>query len=170
MARRKSVQASAYKSWEDINEALRQVALAEIEISDLESAMEKQIIGVKKSAEIEIQPHLDRIKTIVKDIEIYVDEHNDELAKKKTVELNFGKVGYRLSTKVTLPKSKEKLQDIIRRLHKLGMKDCVVVKESVNKEVLKQYGEDRVLEVGAGWKQSDEFWCEAAKEKLPQCK
>ena len=48
------------------------------------------------------------------------------------------------------------------------MDDCITIKESVNKDALRQYGEEAVLEVGAKWVQKDGFWYEAAREKLEQ--
>ena len=79
-----------------------------------------------------------------------------------------GEVGFRLSTSVSLPKAKEKLADIIRRLKARQMMDCIITEEKVSKEALKKYGEDTVTAVGAIWKQKDEFGYEVNLEKLEQ--
>lgn len=88
----------------------------------------------------------------------------------KSVVLTFGEVGFRLSTSVSLPRAKEKLEEIIRRLKSRQMTDCIVVEEKVNKEALKKYGEDTVNAVGATWKQSDVFGYEVNIAKLEQIK
>ena len=82
--------------------------------------------------------------------------------------LTFGEVGFRLSTSVSLPKAKEKLADIIRRLKARQMTDCIITEEKVSKEALKKYGEDTVNAVGATWKQKDELGYEVNLEKLEQ--
>ena len=84
--------------------------------------------------------------------------------------LTFGEVGFRLSTSISLPRAKEKLEEIIRRLKSRQMHDCIVTKEEVSKEALKKYGEDTVNAVGATWKQSDVFGYEVNIAKLEQIK
>lgn len=167
MARTRIVEAPAFKSWEEVDTALREIAENQIALGDIEAAMNLQILGAKKSAEVESKPYADRIAKLERDIKEYVDDHRSELDKnKKTRTLNFGEVGYRLSTTVGLPKAKEKIEDIIRKLKARGMTDCIVVKEDVSKENLKKYGEDTVNAVGASWKQKDVFGYEVFLEKL----
>ncbi len=49
--------------------------------------------------------------------------------KAKSKALTFGEVGFRLSTSISLPRAKEKLEEIIRRLKARQMLECIVVKE-----------------------------------------
>ena len=51
----------ALKSWEDVNEALRQIAEAQIAIGDIESEMQKQVLGAQKVAEQESKPYKDEV-------------------------------------------------------------------------------------------------------------
>ena len=83
--------------------------------------------------------------------------------KGKTKEMPFGRVGFRLSTKLVLPKV---VETVINSLKKYGMADCVVVKETVNKEILKTYDEATILAVGASLKKEDTFWYETKQEKI----
>ena len=144
MARKRVVEPSGVKTWEDANDALRQIAEAQLALADIEGEMNKQILGAKKAAEEQSKPHKDRIA--------------------------FGEVGFRLSTSVSLPRAKEKIEEIIRRLKNRQMMDCIVVKEDVSKEALKKYGEDTVNAVGATWKQQDVFGYELNFSKLEQVK
>ena len=105
-----------------------------------------------------------------REIKSFVTDHRDEMGKTKSVVLTFGEVGFRLSTSVSLPRAKEKLEEIIRRLKSRQMTDCIVVEEKVSKEALKKYGEDTVNAVGATWKQSDVFGYEVNVAKLEQIK
>lgn len=170
MARKRVVEAPSLHSWEDVNDALRQIAEAQIALGEIQSDMQKQILGAQKVAEEQSKPLNDNVAKLEREIKSFVTDHRDEMGKTKSVLLTFGEVGFRLSTSVSLPRAKEKLEEIIRRLKSRQMTDCIVVEEKVSKEALKKYGEDTVNAVGATWKQSDVFGYEVNIAKLEQIK
>lgn len=170
MARKRVVEAPSLHSWEDVNDAPRQIAEAQIALGEIQSDMQKQILGAQKVAEEQSKPLNDNVAKLEREIKSFVTDHRDEMGKTKSVVLTFGEVGFRLSTSVSLPRAKEKLEEIIRRLKSRQMTDCIVVEEKVSKEALKKYGEDTVNAVGATWKQSDVFGYEVNIAKLEQIK
>ena len=170
MARKRVVEAPSLHSWEDVNDALRQIAEAQIALGEIQSDMQKQILGAQKVAEEQSKPLNDNVAKLEREIKSFVTDHRDEMGKTKSMVLTFGEVGFRLSTSVSLPRAKEKLEEIIRRLKSRQMTDCIVVEEEVSKEALKKYGEDTVNAVGATWKQSDVFGYEVNIAKLEQIK
>ena len=170
MARKRVVEAPSLHSWEDVNDALRQIAEAQIALGEIQSDMQKQILGAQKVAEEQSKPLNDNVAKLEREIKSFVTDHRDEMGKTKSVVLTFGEVGFRLSTSVSLPRAKEKLEEIIRRLKSRQMTYCIVVEEKVSKEALKKYGEDTVNAVGATWKQSDVFGYEVNIAKLEQIK
>lgn len=170
MARKRVVEAPSLHSWEDVNDALRQIAEAQIALGEIQSDMQKQILGAQKVAEEQSKPLNDNVAKLEREIKSFVTDHRDEMGKTKSMLLTFGEVGFRLSTSVSLPRAKEKLEEIIRRLKSRQMTDCIVVEEKVSKEALKKYGEDTVNAVGATWKQSDVFGYEVNIAKLEQIK
>lgn len=170
MARKRVVEAPSLHSWEDVNDALRQIAEAQIALGEIQSDMQKQILGAQKVAEEQSKPLNDNVAKLEREIKSFVTDHRDEVGKTKSMVLTFGEVGFRLSTSVSLPRAKEKLEEIIRRLKSRQMTDCIVVEEKVSKEALKKYGEDTVNAVGATWKQSDVFGYEVNIAKLEQIK
>lgn len=170
MARKRVVEALSLHSWEDVNDALRQIAEAQIALGEIQGDMQKQILGAQKVAEEQSKPLNDNVAKLEREIKSFVTDHRDEMGKTKSVVLTFGEVGFRLSTSVSLPRAKEKLEEIIRRLKSRQMTDCIVVEEKVSKEALKKYGEDTVNAVGATWKQSDVFGYEVNIAKLEQIK
>lgn len=170
MARKRVVEAPSLHSWEDVNDALRQIAEAQIALGEIQSDMQKQILGAQKVAEEQSKPLNDNVAKLEHEIKSFVTDHRDEMGKTKSMVLTFGEVGFRLSTSVSLPRAKEKLEEIIRRLKSRQMTDCIVVEEKVSKEALKKCGEDTVNAVGATWKQSDVFGYEVNIAKLEQIK
>jgi phage host-nuclease inhibitor protein Gam len=153
-----------------VNDALRQIAEAQIALGEIQSDMQKQILGAQKVAEEQSKPLNDNVAKLEREIKSFVTDHRDEMGKTKSMVLTFGEVGFRLSTSVSLPRAKEKLEEIIRRLKSRQMTDCIVVEEKVSKEALKKYGEGTVNAVGATWKQSDVFGYEVNIAKLEQIK
>ena len=170
MARKRVVEAPSLHSWEDVNDALRQIAEAQIALGEIQSDMQKQILGAQKVAEEQSKPLNDNVAKLEREIKSFVTDHRDEMGKTKSMVLTFGEVGFRLSTSVSLPRAKEKLEEINSRLKSRQMTDCIVVEEKVSKEALKKYGEDTVNAVGATWKQSDVFGYEVNIAKLEQIK
>lgn len=156
---------STIKSWEEADEALREIAENEIKIMDLEGEMNKQINGIKQIAALEVKPYNDRISALGKELKLFVEEHRTELEGKTKV-MNFGKTGFRFSTSVKLPKAKDKLANIIKALKSKKMNDCIIVNETVNKDVLKKYPEEEIVKIGASLTKTDTFWYETDKEKL----
>lgn len=164
--RKRIVEAPVFKTWEEVDAALKEIAEEEIAIADIEGEMNKQMNGIKITAAQEAKPHHDRISSLEKDVKQFVTEHRDELGGKKTKTLNFGETGFRKSTSVVIPKDKGLVAEIIRRLKVKKLTDCIITEEKVNKDALRQHGEDVVIAVGARWKQEDAFWYEASHEKL----
>lgn len=170
MARKRVIEPPSLKTWEDVNDALRQIAEAMIALGEIESEMQKQIVGAQKIAEEQSKPYNDRIAKLERELKDFVTEHRAEMGKAKSKTFTFGEVSFRLSTSISLPRSKEKLEEIIRKLKARKMMDCVVAKETVSKEALKKYGKDTVNAVGATWKQKDVFGYEVNLARLEQIK
>ncbi len=170
MAKKRVVEEPNLKSWEDVNEALRQIAEAQITLGEIEGEMQKEILKVKDTAQEMAQPLVDEISRLEQDIRAYTTAHRDELGEAKSKTLPFGVVRFHASTSVSLPRDKDALAEVIRRLKSRSMQDCIIVKETVDKNVLKKYGEDTVNAVGAVWRRKDEFKCEADIAKLEQIK
>lgn len=170
MARKRVIEPPSIKSWEDANEALRQIAEATIALADIEGEMNKQILGAKKAAEEQSKPYKDRVANLERELKEFVTENRGDMGKAKSKTLTFGEVSFRLSTAISLPRAKDKIEEIVRRLKARKMMDCIIVKEEVSKEALKKYGEDAVTAVGATWKQSDVFGYELNLARLEQIK
>ena len=73
--------------------------------------MNKQILGAKKAAEEQSKPHKDRIAKLERELKDFVTEHRADMGKAKSKILTFGEVGFRLSTSVSLPRAKEKIEE-----------------------------------------------------------
>lgn len=150
------------RSWEEVNDALQAIAEAQNEIRIVESGMNMQIDAIKEVHEAKIKEYKEEIKRQEVLIKEYTSDRREEL-NGKSKDLTFGKVGFRKSTKVVLPKA---LDRVIAALRKNGMDACINTKETVNKDVLKTYPAEDILAVGASLKVEDTFWYETKAVEL----
>ena len=125
---------------------------------------------MQKIAEDQCKPYQNVLKLLEHDVHAFVEEHRLELGDLRSKKLTFGEVGFRRSVSVILPRAKEELQEVIRRLKVRQMLDCIITKEDISKEVLRKYGEDTVNAVGAQWKTKDTFGYDLDLAKLEQIK
>lgn len=160
--KRVRMEKSSLKTWEEVNQALKAIAEAVNEIAIVEAAMNVQIDAIKSVNDEKIKGYREEIKKQELLIKEFVTDSKDELDG-KSKDLTFGKVGFRKSTKLILPKAVER---IIASLRKHGMEDCIVVKETVNKDILKTYDEKDILKVGASLKVEDAFWYETKSVEI----
>lgn len=161
---RKRMAEQELKDWEDVNRTLRLMRDAEIEVEKIEGDMNKCINDIKEDAEKRAQPYKDLIKKWELQLKEFVTLNKAELRGKSRA-LTFGSVGFRLSTKLKLPKDEG---PVIKLLRKMAMGDCINVKESVNKEILKTYDEKTIALVGGTLSTSDTFWYETNRETLQE--
>lgn len=83
----------------------------------------------------------------------------------KSLELNFGTIGFRRPTPAI--KLKLKLAAVIERLRAKKMLTCIRTVEKVNKANLAAYDDDAILDVGCErTKPKDKFWWECKKEEV----
>lgn len=154
-------------NWDDVNITLAEIGELQRKIETVEAAMQQQIDDAKLAADDAAAPHKARIEQLAQQIKLYTDDHADEMGGKKTKALTFGQLGYRKSTKVTLPKAAAKIAEIINNLKARGMGDCVIAPPpKIDKEALKKYPVSDVVAAGAGIKVDDVFWYEVDREKL----
>lgn len=157
---RKRMEDPVLKTWDEVDDTLKLISEAENQLAILESSMNIQIDAIKEGYNEKATPYKEEIKKLEAMLKDFVTENKGDL-KGKSRELTFGKVGFRFSTKVSVPKNLDKL---IKLLRKNEMDDCIIVKETVNKDVLKTYDEKDIVKVGASLKKEDTFWYETRKE------
>lgn len=149
------------KDWDDVDLTLKEIAEYELEIENITTEMNQKIHDIKLEADLKAKPLQERIAALGVLVKFFVEDNKAELDG-KTKQLNFGKTGFRLSTKLVL----RKVDKVLENLKNFKMEDCITVKESVNKEVLRKYPEEDIIKVGGSLRKEDVFWYETEREKL----
>ncbi len=159
---RKRVTEKVLQSWDEVNEALKNIGRADNAIAAIEARMNEQIAQVKAEAKAQAKEYEETKKLQEMMIQQYVSVNKSEL-KGKSHKLAFGVVGFRFSTKLVLPKE---VKPVIEALRSNGMLDCLNQAVTINKEVLKTYAEEQILKVGGSLQKADTFWYEVDKESI----
>lgn len=159
---RKRMEEPTIKNWEETDDVMKKLLESQLEVEKIEAEMNKNIAEIKKSAEEQARPYKDNIKKNELLLKEFVTVHKSELDGKSR-RMNFGTVGFRMSTKVVLPKA---VDAVLQNLRKFNMHDCINTKETVNKDILKTYSPDVILNVGGTLKTEDTFWYETKRDAL----
>ncbi|WP_027364006.1 host-nuclease inhibitor Gam family protein [Desulfotruncus alcoholivorax] len=158
---RKRMEGTALKSWDEVNLNLKEICECELELESIEGEMNTKIQDLKLDAEMKAKPIQERVARLAQEVKEFTELNRDDI-KGKSRNLNFGKVGFRQSTKILVRSAKA----VINALRLRKMDDCIVVKESVNKERLREYPDEVIASVGARKTVQDVFWYETDREKL----
>lgn len=153
------------QSWDDVNMNLKEIAECEMALEAIEAQMNAAIQDLKLDAELQAKPLQEKAARLAREIKEFTEENRSDI-KGKTMKLNFGQCGFRQSTKITIAS----VQATLKSLKARGMKDCIMVKESVNKDTLREYPDEVIASVGCRKKIEDAFWFETDREKLIQAR
>lgn len=163
MARKKVETPALINTWEEIDKAFAEIITCEGAIDEINAELNRQVAVAKDTAEEQAKPQQDRIKQLEFAIKDFVIKNREDIDG-KTKLLNYGRTGFRSSTSLVVPSGK--VADVIAALKRYGMADCITVKESINKDVLKTYPTDDIVKTGAYKKTIDDFWYEVVKQDV----
>ena len=156
------------KSWSDADNALKELATLEVKKSEVEGELNEKINAIKDEAKAKAAPILERIKHITKLIELFAAEKKAEFAKKRSKELTFGKVAFRLVTSVPVPRDKKRLATLLKSLKAYGLNDCILYEEKPDRDKLKELDDGMLVKLGLEKRVKDSFRIEPNIEKIKE--
>ncbi len=148
------------------NAALGEIAELKRKIATLEAAMNEEIDRVKAAAEEKVAPLAVRLNAMENGLMVYAENNYDELfTTAKTKEYDFGRLGYRLSSEIkAMPKMT--LAQVLGKVKEFGFDAAVRIKESLNKDEMRMWPEERLELVGARRVEKNTFWYEIKEEEI----
>lgn len=126
---------------------------------------EEKINDIREELVDKTKVSLKEITSLEKALQKWAEKDRENWEGKKTLELNFGSLSFRLSTPAIVFTLK-KAAHVIERLKAHSLKHCVRVKESVDKDRLAAYPDDVLKEVGCRRVQKEEFYAEPKREEV----
>lgn len=162
MARRKVTAAPVLPDWAAVDGALRDIRECEHALTELGVDRDRRIDSVKEEYSKMALPLQNRIKKLECDVKAYADAHRAELTGKSRT-LNFGTVGYRISSRLILPASKA--AEAIATLKALGRKEFIKTTETLDRAALLRQPVELLNQIGAYIQQRDEFYYDVSGEE-----
>lgn len=167
MARQKVKNVIELNSWNEVDEALRQIGENNRDLTAIENVMNERIASAKADAEAKAKPLKEQTALLEMAIESFTRKHRNDMGKNKSKVLTFGKVSFRLSTRIKIPTAKDKVAAIISQLRARGMHDCVTIPDpKIDKEALKKHSAEEIASVGAALEVEDVFGYEVEQTAL----
>lgn len=161
MARRKVTAAPVLPDWAAVDGALRDIRECEHALTELGVDRDRRIDSVKEEYSKMALPLQNRIKKLEGDVKAYADAHRAELTGKSR-KLNFGTVGYRISSRLILPTSKA--AEAIVTLKAMGRKEFIKTTETLDRAALLRQPVELLNQIGAYIQQRDEFYYDVSGE------
>jgi len=144
-----------------VDNLLYEIAQLKTQLKRIDADAEESINKIREEAKVMASPILEKIETMGNSIFAYSEYNRIRLFdKKKTVEMTFGAIGYRQSTKLSITKK------TLDALKEMDMLDCITIKESVNKDVLSIKPDELIKQAGAKKVIEDKFWFEVKEEEI----
>lgn len=165
MARSKRVriEGGRLKSWQDVDDTLRQIAVLNRQLAAIEAKQNERIDRIKHETAEQADPVRATLKALGADLKDYAERHREAFGGAKTRALTFGRVGFRQSTRLVIANVANTLQ----ALRELGLIAFVRSKHEPDKEAMRERLSDDELEaVGARRHTADEFWFEVDETRL----
>lgn len=155
MARKKVTSVPALADWGAVDNALRDIRECQHTLAEMAVQRDRQIDSIKADYAQGALPLQNRVKA-------YVDLHRAELDGKSRA-LNFGTVGYRVSSKLMLASSR--VAEAIATLKVLGHTELIKTTETLDREALKRQPGDILQQVGAYIRTVDEFYYDVSSKE-----
>ena len=156
------------QSWEEVDQALKRLAELEILEQELQGQMTLEINQIKEHFKLQAQPHKRERRHIEGLIKDFCEAHKQEFLKKRSKTLEFGKVAWRVSKRIVIPRAKEKLAATIRAIKALGFTQCLRVKEELDRDALDKLTDQDLARLGLQRKVQDKLRIEPNIEKLKE--
>lgn len=148
--------------WAHADELLRHMADAQLAIQAAEADAAKSIADAKARLAIAAKPLHEQIKALTLSLEVFATHSRCDFEGKKSKDLTFGVLGWRLSKSITVKKD---TLELIKQVFKRRAKQFIHVKETPDKEALAKLKDEELAAVKARRIVKDDFFVEP---KLPE--
>ena len=144
--------------WQHADDFVRRIGDLQLQITAAEQKAKGDIDEIKADLVKQTKDLQEKVKLYTNSLEAFAATHSKEFGKKRSKKLNFGLLGWRKSTAISMKKNT--LEIIKRVFAKAQQKFYIRVKETVNKEALAKLTDEQLASVGARRKEKDVFFVE----------
>lgn len=153
-------------SFVDVDNELKRLCEILVNIAEIEGQVSLAVNKIKEEYAETIQNLNNEAEFIKQEIENFCEANKAEFADKRSKELVFGTIGYRVSKSVSLPRNKDKVASLCESIKKFGFKDCISYEEKPNKDALCELDDTSLVKLGLKRVVKDNFRIEPKLESL----
>ena len=148
--------------------ALAEIASLDHKIEAIEHSMQETIDAAKMQASRNSAPLQARRKELADAVAVFAKLNRADLfAKAKSLDLGFGTIGFRASTRIVQVRGITS-EMTLEKLHQYNFTDGIRVKEEVDKDKAAGWPDERLELVGLKRQTSDAFFIEIKRDAVPE--
>jgi phage host-nuclease inhibitor protein Gam len=145
------------KDWEEADKYIKNIGDCQLEINRLEAEANDSINQAKEKLAKAVEAPLKEIKIFSDSLEAFAANHVHDFGKAQSKKLNFGLLGWRKSTSISIKKSTLKL---IKKVFGKKAEQYIRTKEEPNKEAMAALTDQQLASVDARRKPKEVFFVE----------
>jgi len=148
-------------SVEEADRALARIAELQRKCANIDANLNRKMDVDKAAAAAEAAPYQDEILQLTNGLEAFGESNRADLfPKQKTLELTHGFMGFRISSSISISKKTLELLQAAKKL------TAIIVRKTVDKNVLKTWSDSDLAEFKAKRVTVDEFWFTVKDEEV----
>lgn len=161
MPRVKPNRVTPVSSVEEADQALARIAEINRQLGNIDANLNRKFDVAKAAATEEAAPLQDERQQLTNGLEAFGESNRADLfPKQKTLELPHGFMGFRISSSISISKKTLELLQAARKTV------AIIVKRTVDKDVLKTWSDSDLAEFKAKRVTEDKFWFEVKDEEV----
>lgn len=149
-------------TWEEVDESVKRYGLLRLQREEFEADLHRRVTKLRDETAREVAPIAAEMDALERGIKEFAEAHRPDLEPAKSRVLNFGTVGFRLSSRLQI----KSIAATLAALKAQGMVGCIRTKEEPDKEALREYPDETLEQVGVRRVQDDTFFFEPDVERI----
>ncbi len=143
------------RDWGEVDRALEEIGMLDLGISELASALGRKLYELLGEYSGEISDLGERRRGIESAIQLFCLLNKSEFAKKRSRRFHYGRIAFRTAERIDVP---DELQAAaIATLKKLGLPECIEIRERLDKGALKRLSDTDLARCGIKRLREDHF-------------
>lgn len=156
--------------WEEADDALRRMGEITIALTEAGGELTLKINKLKDVFKQSVAGLESERKYLEEQITHFCESKKAEFAKRRSKVLNFGLIGFRITTSVPIPRDRGKLSDLIATLKHLRLSNCIKVEEKIDRDQINILDDGSIAKLGLKKTVKDSFRIQPNLEKIQDLK
>ena len=152
--------------WADVDRAMEKIGRLELGAAEIASEAGRELYDVLGRYCGELAAVQDEKARIESRITAFCLARKDEFAKKRSKQLYFGRIAFRVAERIEVPEGLERT--VIATLKMLGREDCIETKERLDRNALRKLPDHELARCGARHVREDHFRIEPNLETVSE--